>query len=257
MEEDDLSDPNEDAESYRDPESIESFELTKGLTSLEMFNADPYLRMQAFNLTIVDQFIMGLEYETLRKYHAEDSPPFPELAFLSAQSQMWIFAAYELLRTWRERAKDIVKWCNTGGLALKLESLEKDLGYAHFGRKFLADHLRKVKSDPSIKDKILVSLRTTHILFAQIEHLRVSLAKHEVSHHAKRTPAYTPGYGRLNMWCGSLEYELSADSGVFGQISRRDIADAIRTFGDSNDAPSDKDIAEFDRMMNEMHRAPP
>ena len=120
----------------------------------------------------------------------------------------------------------------------------------------LLNQLRKVQSDPSIKGKISISLRTTHILFAYIEHLRVALAKHEVSHHAKRTPAYHPGYGRLNMECGSLEYELSTDRGVFGKISRRDIGDTIRTFSDLGEAPSDADIAEFDRMMKEMHRAP-
>ena len=30
--------------------------------------------------------------------------------FVSALSQMWVFAAYELLRTWRQRAREIMKW---------------------------------------------------------------------------------------------------------------------------------------------------
>jgi hypothetical protein len=256
MEEDYFPTEDADVPPYRGMASISSSELTNGLCSLELFGTDPYLRMQSINLSATDQFIMGLEYDALEKYYEIESTAFSEILLLSALSQMWIFSAYELLRTWRERAKDVVKWCNNGGLGMKIESLEKKLGYTHFGRQALADQLRKVELDPSIKEKILTGLRITHIPFVQIEHIRVALAKHEVSHKAKRTPAYNPGYGRLNMWCGSLEYELSTDSCVFGNISRRDISDTIRTFCNINDVPSDDDIATFDRMMKDVHRSP-
>jgi hypothetical protein len=45
---------------------------------------------------------------------------------LNALSQQWLFALYELLRIWRERAKDVVKWHVNGGLELKAEALESE-----------------------------------------------------------------------------------------------------------------------------------
>ena len=73
---------------------------------------------------------MGVEHHTLQEYIQTDRTP-PEAMFLNAQSQMWIFAAYELLRTWRARAKDIIKWAENRGLEMKAKSLEEDQGFRH------------------------------------------------------------------------------------------------------------------------------
>ena len=77
---------------------------------LHLLGDDPYLRMQAYNLSIVDQFIMQIESELLRSWFQEEQRSPADGMFVSAQSQMWIFAAYELLRTWRERSKDVIKF---------------------------------------------------------------------------------------------------------------------------------------------------
>ena len=61
-----------------------------------------------FNITLVeanihlDEVIVSAQKreEVLQKLLQEERTP-PETMFLSAQSQMWIFAAYELMRTWR------------------------------------------------------------------------------------------------------------------------------------------------------------
>ena len=120
MEHEEYIEDRDDLPEYRDPEEIAGFELSDALNTLHLLGGDPYLRMQAFNLSVVDQFIMGLEYDTLRKLHEEESTPGPEEAmFLSAQSQMWVFAAYEILRTWRARARDVLKLDKNGGMKLE------------------------------------------------------------------------------------------------------------------------------------------
>lgn len=36
-----------------------------------------------------------------------EKTPLPRALFVSALSQLWIFGVYELLRTWRQRCKDV------------------------------------------------------------------------------------------------------------------------------------------------------
>jgi hypothetical protein len=88
------------------------------------------------NLAIVDEFITTLEFAILKKQFDEE-PIASDVAFLSAQSQMWIFAAYEILRTWRERAKEVLKLAANGDLRLKIQSLETDRGFLHVGGEIL------------------------------------------------------------------------------------------------------------------------
>ncbi len=66
-------DPHEDRDDfpqYRDEEEIQVFELKRALASLHLFD-DPYLNMQAFDLAVVDKFIMQLEYDVLRRLNEE------------------------------------------------------------------------------------------------------------------------------------------------------------------------------------------
>jgi len=240
---------------YRDPAEINAFDLSNALCTLSLLGGDPYLRMQTVNLSVVDQFIMGLEYETLRKLHDEESTPMPETLFLSAQSQMWIFAAYEILRTWRQRSKEALKLAENGGLQLKIDSLEKELGYIHASRQMRARQLRKFQDDPIAMDKVQEDLRAIHIPFARIEYVRVALAKHEVSGKPKSI-AYAPGYGRINSWCGSLDYEIGTGSVILDTISRRDIADELRAIADRSHLPTNEDLASFDKFMKESPTDP-
>lgn len=234
---------------HRPMEEVQSSELREALARLHLFDNDPYLRMQAFNLAMVDQFIMQIESAVLEKLHQEQRTPAPEAAFLSAQSQMWIFAVYEILRTWRERAKDIVKWAENGGLNLKLEALEKDVGYEHTGRRIRADQIRRVLDDPSLILKIKDDLRRTHMLFVKIEAIRVSLAKHAVR-GKKKSIALMPGYARINEWSGSLEFEMENGMCSVGQISRRDIADGLRSLINDDAIITDEDLKSFDMFMH-------
>ncbi len=233
---------------YRDPHEIEGMELGQALKALHLLGDDMYLRMQAFNLSVVDKFIMGLEYDTLQRLLEQESTPAPEAMFLSAQSQMWIFAAYELMRTWRERAKDMVKLAENGGLALKLAALEVNVGYLHVGRDLRANQIRALIADRSLIDALRQDLRATHIPFARIEFIRVALAKHQVSGN-KKSIAFAPGYGRITQWCGALDYQMENGGAIMGYISRRDVAEELRAMSDRSHLPSDQDLASFDAFM--------
>jgi len=204
------------------------------------------------DISIVDKFLTELEEQVLAKLNEEERTPIPEAWFLSAQSQMWIFAAYEVLRTWRQRANDIVRWADNGGLKHKLEALEKKLPYPHTGRLYRAEQIRRVIADPTIVDKTRNDLRLTHMVFARLGAVRISLAKHEIKGR-KASIAERPGYGRINQWCGSLDYELEHSQGSLGYISRRDIADEIRALATQKELPSDEMIEHFDTFM----RGPP
>jgi hypothetical protein len=95
MEPDDyFEDHDDDIPDFRGPEEIEATELSDALGSLYLLGDDLFLRSQAFNLSIVDHFIMGLELQLLRARFNEEKRPIGDTAFLSAQTQMWIFAVY-------------------------------------------------------------------------------------------------------------------------------------------------------------------
>lgn len=230
---------------YRQPETIGQSELREGLLSLALFGSDTNLRQQAFNLGLVDSFIMQLETQLLRKYLDEESY-IREAAFVNALSQMWIFAAYELMRTWRQRTKELVKLAENGGLKARLEHLRKNTGYIHPGREIRARQIEQVLADPTLVDHLRVDLRRIHMPYARMEALRISIAKHEV--RKSLHPAHMPVYGRINMSCGSLDYEISNAAVSLSTMNRRDIADDIRFIPQLTE-PTDEDMASFDMAL--------
>lgn len=248
MNEGDRIEDYDDPPPYQPLSAIDFSALQQALCKLHLLGDDPFLRMQVFNLAIVDQFITGLEYQVLEKLIDEERTPVPEAAFLSAQSQMWIFAAYELLRTWRQRARDMIKWAESDTLKAKMAAFEKDEGYAHFGRQYRAGQIKAVLANPASVAAIRRDLKRTHMLFARLEAIRISLAKHEVR-KKKGSVALRPGYGRINSWCGSLDYEIEDGRYSIGNINRRDIADELRLLLADDYVPSDEEIASFDAFM--------
>lgn len=93
----------DDQPRYQPASAIDQSALRGALCKLHLIGDDPFLRMQAFNLAIVDQWLTGLEYQVLQKLVDEERTPLPEAAFLSAQSQMWIFAAIKAIRSKQSR----------------------------------------------------------------------------------------------------------------------------------------------------------
>lgn len=237
---------HDDGPRYADVATLEGWEIPTALQGLTLFH-DPYLSMQAQNLAVVDHFLNGLEQRVMKRAFLEDRTPIDDAMFLNAQSQMWIFAGYEVMRTWRQRAKDIIKWHDNGGLQMKLESLEADQGFVHHGNHRRAALIREVIADPTIVQALRDDLKRTHVVFARMEYLRISLAKHEVPGKAKSL-AIAPGYGRINSWCGALDYELGNGKYIIGYVNRRDIADDIRAIPNL-EVPTDENLASFDEYM--------
>jgi hypothetical protein len=223
------------------------WELPHSLGKLAMFAGDPYLAMQSNNLGLIDRWLIDMEGRVLRELIAEDHTP-EEAIFLSAQTQMWIFATYEVMRTWRQRAKDVLKLVKNSGLHLKINALEEELGYQHTGRELRAKQLREVQDNPELAVKIEKDLRRTHISFSQLEALRVSMAKHEVSGRPNMI-AIAPGYGRIDDRTGSLKYELSNGRWIMGYISRREISDTIRAIDHDGEPQSSEELEKFDTFM--------
>ena len=91
-------------------------------------------------------------------------------------------------------------------------------------------------------------LRVTHVLYKQLDYLRVALAKHEVKGR-RRSVALAPGYGRIDTWSGSLQYELEAGQLSLGTLSRRNVADGIRAFADRSEIPTPESLKAFDELM--------
>jgi hypothetical protein len=240
-----------DFQRYRLPDTIAQSELREALCGLALFGSDPNFRNQAFNVALVDEFVMKLELDLLRQQFREERTPIPEATFVSAQSQMWIFAAYELMRTWRQRAKDMIKLADNGGLEAKLAHLKRKTPYVHVGREWRAAQIEQVLANPSLITTIRDDLRRTHIPFSRMEAIRVSIAKHEIRGRPNSV-AQMPTHGRINRWCGSIDFELEHEGVVLGTISRRDIADELRSIP-GHGLPTDSEIRDFDEFM----RGPP
>ena len=244
---DELEITTADGPEYKPAEEIDMWKLPESLGRLAMFDGDPYLTIQATNLGLIDRWLIDMEKSVQQELMAEDRTPTSAM-FLSAVTQMWLFATYELMRTWRQRAKEVLKLVANSGLQLKLNALEEELGYQHVGRELRAMQLRKVQENPELTEKIEKDLRRTHVIFAQLEFLRMALAKHEVRGRPNMI-AMAPGYARIDDWTGSLTYELSNGREIMGYISRRDISDAIRAIDHDSEPQSAEKLAEFDRFM--------
>lgn len=246
MTDDEYEFDHDDERRVLNPEEIDGSALSSALVSLQMFN-DPYMRMQATNLGLVDQFLTGLEFEVLRERFQDDRASSGML-FLNAQSQMWMFSVYELLRTWRQLINDTLKLLKNGALQGRIEELRQDQGFRHYGMEIRSEQLRRVLEAPDSPRLMEEDLRVTHVLYKQIDYLRVALAKHEVKGRHKSI-ALAPGYGRMDTWSGSIQYELEAGQVSLGTLSRRNVADGIRAFANRTDIPTTESLKSFDEFM--------
>ncbi|HEV2517909.1 MAG TPA: hypothetical protein VGV07_21840 [Devosia sp.] len=230
--------------------SFEPYDLTAALLGLKMLGEDMYLSMQANNIGVVDNFLNDVESQTLQEMAAEDRTPTTAF-FLQAQTQMWIFAVYELMRTWRQRASDMVKWHDNRLLDQMISKYRKPLRYKHYGREMFANQLQELKDDPAVVSALRADLLKTEQPFKWMELLRMTLAKHEVA-KVPGSIAFAPGYGRISNWTGSIQYEISNDVAVFGTLSRRDIANSFRAVP-TNPLPSESDMASFRQFLKDMN----
>jgi hypothetical protein len=206
---------------------------------------DLWLGMQARNIAIVDlSVIRQVECEAVAEFHEHDRTPLPTLMMLSALSQMWTFSLYEFLRTWRQRARELLA---TADLYASAAAPDRD--------SFLKDAVEKAKkkerfilsapsyyagqigdiADAEFVGRIRKYLGESEELFRSTELLRVTLAKHEVPKTAGLI-AEAPGYGRMNLMDGSMYWSVNLKDGSQTMINRRELADEFLGLDDDRDA---------------------
>ncbi|WP_043696017.1 hypothetical protein [Luteibacter sp. 9133] len=228
----------------RSHEDIEPHELVTGLSSLALLREDMAMSSQSFNLAAVDKFIMVLEMNFLRSRLDDESPRDPGLSvFLVAQTEMWIFAAYELMRSWRERAKLVIKLVDNGGLAFKIDHLQAKPSW-DYGRTMVARQLVRVRDEPALVQQLRDDLLRSHIPFHLLEWVRIQLAKHQEPGNAK---SFIRSHPMMDRHTGSLNYELTQGPMIADTMSRRELADGLRALSDMQ-VPTAETIASFEEF---------
>jgi hypothetical protein len=229
-------------------EDIAPGALLHSLRRLQFFDSDIFMRQQAHNLDLVDQFLLGVEQRVLQGLIEEERTPM-DAYFLGAQSQMWMFAAFEVLRTWDQRIRDFNTLVQSGGLPQKIQALEAGVDeYPHLGKNILLTQLIELRDQPNLLNVAQKQQRMIRTPYFRLDFIRIALAKHEVKGR-DNSKALNPGYGRINMHCGALDYEMENGKYSVGMINRRDIADSLRYLDLVAEPPSEEDIKEFERFM--------
>ncbi|MHA6264453.1 hypothetical protein ACXYMO_14710 [Arenibacterium sp. CAU 1754] len=197
---------------------------------------DLWLGMQARNIAFVDFTVLrGIESEAAQAYIERERTPTDVLLPLSALSQMWIFSVYEFLRTWRQRARNILKTADKvaaidhkGRPAAVLEVVEAAKAKERMVRvapTWHSQHLKKV-DDEEFVSSIREYWDFSDAIFREAEALRVTLAKHEVP----KTPglvAEAPGYGRMNHFTGSMYWFVTLKDDIQIQVDRRKLGNNL------------------------------
>ncbi len=197
----------------------ESISFADLLWNLPLFD-DLFLSMQGQNVMLVDLYLRDLERDLLRELIEIERTPFPATLIVSALSQMWIFAVYELLRTWRQRVKDLKHDAQ--------KSAVQQSGHSKLAGLYYEDQLAHLRKKPAYAKELDRAVNLTEPLFRRIEALRMNLAKHEVP-KLHRVPAMAPGYGRIDGITGSISWQIDLGNNLVDLVSRRSLADQLKT----------------------------
>lgn len=209
--------------------------ILAALLELPLFD-ELFLRMQATNISIVDGIIEPMETDLLRELIDTETPPLPSAMAVSAMSQMWMFAVYELLRTWRQRVRAMLRIhdrieqlpAERRDAALESEAAEIQ-GIREESHLALDMYRASIKdlADAKVVGRLRGALDAIEPIFRQVESLRVTLAKHEVP-KTKGLVAFAPGYGRIDYITGSMYWQIDLKDDTVDVVNRRRIADELR-----------------------------
>lgn len=193
---------------------------------------DVFLSMQARNLLLVDAYLRDLEQGFAAEWAQGERLPLPTAMLVSAMAQMWVFAAYELLRTWRQWVRALVDH----GRRLE-EAASPDEREAERARvrkplprrpspSFYEHSIDLVEANPQMAAELQHAEQRVAPVFRVLESLRVTLAKHEVP-KGKSVPASAPGYTRFDRVSGTPMWIVDeADDSRF-MVSRQGLAELL------------------------------
>lgn len=202
----------------------------------------PFLSMQARNVAVVDGYLEELERELYSEYIRTDRTPFEPFVLVSALSQMWTFATYELLRTWRQMARELLEYAARVDAIRGASDFEEQRARIPVPRKggfpraptseSFVEHIYgalrlRVESEGGYAASLQDAVGRVRPVFQRLEDLRVTLAKHEVP-GTKAVGASMPGYARFDHLSGGLCWMIDLKDGTSEIISRRELADGIR-----------------------------
>ena len=213
-------------EDYAAPSEIDFSILTMRWRDLALWEDDLFLGMQGMNIGIADAVITPWEYNLLKEYIEIERTPVDSAMTLSAFSQMWLFAVYEVMRVWRDRIYNYRKWHQTGGLSQVIANLDcqDELNPLKGIKKRQMERYRDEEDFRKRGDNDWAAFEP---VYRMVELLRMNLAKHAAPGKDAVIPR-APGYGRINMFCGAMNFEVVDRDGNFYFLNRRDVADALR-----------------------------
>ncbi len=201
---------------------------------------DLWLGMQAQNIAIVDRIVRHFESAALEEFYKNDRFSMDDLYPLSAMSQVWVFALYEFLRTWLQRASKLIGYAEQLAVlktneerAAYLKTIEGEAQekakHVKLASVFYHEHVARVGDEKFVK-----SLRhyrdSIKELFRDVEAIRMPLAKHEIAGAKdEQFMAEAPGYGRVDVVTGSMYWQIVLADSTVDIINRHSLAD--RFFG--------------------------
>lgn len=196
------------------------------LCRLPLFD-DLFLRMQAFNLGVVDEYLSGLENELVRELVDRERTP-PSTIFVAALAQLWVFGVYEILRTWRHRSNSILAFAARVKSSTPTERRrllnDKERELQNSAGRLSADmrwgQYQKAVRDQRFRKRLAQSVDRFEFTFRRIEALRVALAKHEMPDDAggRGIPAMNPGYARIDTLSASIQWQTSLCEMASGHV---------------------------------------
>ncbi len=147
-----------------------------------------------------------------------------------------MFGLYELLRTWRERASEILDFVDdTKDLPQQEREAEQSEKRKQIASrtgdepeaKMRLKPFEKAAADPEFVTRIARALDCSEILWRRrLDALRVNLAKHQVP-KSKGGFAMSPGYGRIDESTGSIYWQIDLGDKEVDIVSRQRIADLL------------------------------
>ena len=202
------------------------------LTALPLFDS-VFLQMQAQNVAVVHAHLASLEDEMVSEYDERGQTPHKTVALVSALSQMWILALYEVLRTWRQMVDELLSYRRGLDPIRGHPSVEEKR--AKLGSKRGASYqsavseelldtayneaFRKVERDSTYAQQLESALAAVTPVFGRIADLRVALAKHELP-GIRGVRAYGTDHARIDVESRSLQWMVERKDGTSEPMSR-------------------------------------
>jgi hypothetical protein len=200
--------------------------ITMGWRRLALLEDDLYLGMQGMNFGMTDAVITDWEYSLLREYIEIEKTPLDSAMLVSAFSQMWLLGVYEVMRIWRERVYKYRTWYSSGGLTQAIQNIGDD-DPLNMTKRVRKKQLERYRDDIAFRERSDQQWTLFEPIFRMVELLRMNLAKHAAPGNGSVIPR-APGYGRINMMCGAMDFEVTDRDGSYYILNRRDVAEKLR-----------------------------